>query len=454
VEQSLRAGLANLESAGQLLRIAASVDWKYEAAAILWQLVHGPAVLMTSIAGYPDAMLAGNLVTSKQKFAQAVGWPLAEVQPRLADAVDHRQAPEVVGFGPVQEVVQTADIDILRDFPVPLVSEFDGGRYISAGLVVTRDPVSGRRNMCVQRIQVHGPDRLGIFMAATDNRRFLERHRERGERMQVAIVVGNHPAILAASQYQIDGDEFEIAGALLGEPVRLIRAQTVDLEVPSEAEIALEGYIDPDETELEGPFGELLDLYSPRLPQPVIHLTRVTHRQSPIFQMICASSHPEHLTTGSLGLEGTLYRAVREVVPTVRAVVVPEGGYGRYHVVVSITKRSEDDPRKAIEAVLACLDRVRQVIVVDDDVDAEDNVRVQQALVTRMRANQHLSVNVRSTTHHMDPTMIDGTIATVTIDATQRLDSPTRGLPAARPPARTMTVVRERWRELGLPEWL
>lgn len=446
VDQSLRGSLANLEAAGLVSHVTFPIHWRFEAAAVLWELGRGPAVVMENIVDYPGASIVGNIITSQAKLAAVMGWPADEVESRVASVPDRLIAPTIVGSGAVQEIVRTSDIDLFRDFPIPVVSELDGGRYISCGVVVTRDPIRGRRNACIQRIQVQGPDRLGIFMAATHNRSFLQTYREQKRRMPVAIAIGNHAAVVLGSQFTMSGDEFDAVGALLDEPVRLVRCRTVDLEVPAEAEIVLEGYIDPEEEEMEGPFGELLGLYSHRLPSPVIHLTAVTTRRQPMFQMICASSHPEHLWTGGIVQEAMLFNAVKAAVPSVRAVEMPEGGFCRYHAVISLAKQSDDDPWRAIDAALEFSDRLKHIVVVDEDVDPADPTKVQQAMVAWMRADRDLVVRKSPTIHHMDPTMEDGLIARVLIDATEPLKSPTRGQARAFPPAAVAAAVAEWWR--------
>jgi len=447
VGQDLRDALESYEHAGALLRISAEVDWKFEAAAVLWRLQRGPAVLFENVRGY-EAPLVGNVLNERRKLAIALGVDEPEMQRRLAQALDAPRMPVEVGSGACQEVVLTKDLNLLSILPVPAISELDGGRYLSAGIIVSKDPDTGRRNMAISRIHVREDGRLTCYLAPTHTSHFLQRCAELGRPLEVAVVIGAHPAVMAASQFLTPLDEMELAGAIFGEPLRTVRCRTVDLEVPAGAEVVLEGTIDSAARELEGPFGEFPGTYAPARPNPLIQLTAVTTRQAPMLQMIVAGNHPEHLVTGAVAREASLLRAVRAVVPGTRAVRMPEGGVCRFHAIVSITKRADGEGKLAALTALTHQDLLKNVIVVDDDIDIDDSRHVEWAVATRMRADEDVLIIPGMKSNPVDAMSRDRMISKLAIDATLTVGEMRERLPMADVPAEIRARVADRWSEL------
>ncbi|WP_174735215.1 UbiD family decarboxylase [Mesobacillus harenae] len=423
MEQSLRAALTNYKNNEDLIHITKQVDWNFEAAAYLWKYKHGPTVIFDKVKGY-DVPIIGNLLTSRKKFGHAFALQEHEIQPFLVNAIDNPIAPKVQeSDAPVQEVViEGEEIDILRDLPIPVISEKDGGRYISAGVFIAKHPETGRRNVSICRIQVLGANKIACYMAPTHLFSFLQSCGELNKKLEVAILIGNHPAIMVASQLLVPNDELEIAGGMFKEPVRMTRCKTIDLEVPSEGEIVLEGVIDPSELHMEGPFGEFPATYSPARENPVVHIQAMTTRKRPMFQMIVGSNHPEHLWTGAIAREATLYKAVRAVVPTLHAVSMPEGGVCRFHGILSIKKRTEGEGKLAALAAIANQDLLKHIIVVDDDVDLFNSTEVEWAIATRVRAHDDIQIIKDVKSNPVDPMSINKTISKVIVDATLRMD--------------------------------
>lgn len=446
MDQSLRGAFESLERAGKAVRTVAPVSWRHEAAAVLWELAHGPTVLFDQVEGY-DVPLIGNVLNTRDKLATSLGIATRDLGPRMAAAVDHRIPVEVVEGGTCQQEVVTEGIDLTARFPIPEISEHDGGRYISAGIVIASDPVSGRQNLAIARLQVQGPDRLGVNFAPTHSWGFLQERANRGEQMPVAIAIGCHPVLMAASQYLVPFDEAEVAGALFEEPLRVARGTTVDLTVPAEAEVVLEGFIEPTEGHMEGPFGEFAGLYSGTRTNPVVRLSAITHRSRPWFQMIVGGRHPEHLVTGAVAREATLLRSIRALVPGARQVVLTEGGSSRFHAVVSIEQRVAGEARLAMLTCFSNQDLVKHVTVVDHDIDPTDPTEVEWAVATRMRADRDVTVVEGMKSNPVDPMCLDGTIAKIGFDAT--LPPGTVGeTPFVDVPSATRERVQARWSEL------
>lgn len=213
--------------------------------------------------------------------------------------------------------------------------------------------------------------------------------------MEVALVVGHHPAVLmgAVSKLEGIGGEMEVAGGLLGESLETVRAKTVDLDVPARAEIIIEGYIDtdPEKVEIEGPFGEYPRYYTGVGPQPYMQITALTMRRDAIFQDIF-NAHTEHSVLGGLPRMGSIQRRVQDAVPSVKAVNLPLSGLARSHLYVSMKKRVDGEPKLAATAALAVDPLLKHVFVVDDDIDVFDETAVLRCMVTRFQADRDLTV--------------------------------------------------------------
>lgn len=447
VAQDLRSAIDALDEAGQLLRINAPISVDYEAAAVLWEVAHGPAVLFDNVVG-STMPLVGNLLNTREKLAISLEVSEGGLQERLMEAVERRMIPEVVSDPFCQQWRAPEGSDFLGRLPVPLISENDGGRYISAGLLVCRDPETARQNLAICRLQVKPGNRLGCYMAPTHSYRALVNHRRSRTPMEVAVAIGCHPAVMAASQFLTPFDEMEIAGGIFGEPLGVARCQTVNLVVPAAAEVVLEGSIDPCQSEVEGPFGEFPGTYAPARPNPVIHLSAMTSRSDPWMQMIVGGRHPEHLVTGAVAREATLLASVRAVVPGVRRVVLTEGGNCRFHAVIAMAPSVPGEAKLAITAAFASQDLIKHVVVVDDDVDPGDPDEVEWAVSTRMRAPEDILMVGGMKSNPVDPTSVGRTITKVGFDATLAVDDDRRGERRVGVPEAVARRVHSRWDEI------
>lgn len=445
IGQDLQSAFAALRASHKAVVVSEPIHWRYEAAAILWELQHGPAVLFDDIVGY-EIPLVGNMLNTRDKLASTLGIEAEALQEHVLAAMDSGVPPAVVADAACQARVRTVGLDVLAELPLPQISESDGGRYISAGILICRDPVTGRQNMAICRMQAKEAGKLGVYMAPTHSAQFLDTHRRLGQRMEIAVAIGCHPAVTVASQMLVPCDEMEIAGGLLGIPLRVAHARTVDLVVPAEAEIVLEGWVDPSELGEEGPFGEFPGTYAPVRHNPVIHLSAITTREHPWLQMIVGGRHPEHLITGAIAREAGLLRSVRAAVPGTRQVVLTEGGNCRFHAVISIDQRVPGEARLAATVALSSQDLIKYVVVVDEDIDPADKEQVEWALATRMRAHEDLIVLPGMKSNPVDPMSLDRTITKLGIDATVPVSTPTEtrrqrvGVPAS-----VRDDIRRRW---------
>jgi UbiD family decarboxylase len=301
-------------------------------------------------------------------------------------------------------------------------------------------------------MQIKGRNRLGTSL---HSRRHLwsyqQKAEERGEPLEVAVVIGCHPLFYLGSglwKGPIQLDEFEIAGSFFGEPMEIVRCQTVDLEVPAHAECVLEGRILPGVREPEGPFAEFTGYASRASTRHVMEVTAVLHRRDALFQDIVSGNSAEH--TGLLRVPGEcrMYQALKETVPSVRAVSYPPSGACRLHCYVSMKKTAEGQAKNAIFAAMGEDLSLKLVLVVDDDVDVYNEEEVLWAVATRMQADRGLFVVPHSMGAILDPSSRQGLTAKVGIDAT----APLEGWTAERCtiPEETLRTVRESLKGLGL----
>lgn len=419
------------EQPGELVTVDRTVGLGPEIAAVTKALepLGAPAVLFRHVSGSPYPIVMGTF-GSRRRLARAVGVPQEQLLEHvLALLRSPMPVVEEVGTAPVHQVVRTgADADLDR-LPFAVHSRDDAGRYITAGVVVARHPETGAVNTGMYRMMILDGGRLTVNAAPDhDLGRILHAARQRGEPVPIAIVIGHHPAYLMASQLKNPPsiDCHRLAGALLGEPLRVTRSRTVDVPVPADAELVIEGVIDPSIRHEEGPFGEFSYYYGATT-APVCRVTAVTAKESPVF-LDLHPTHREHLCLWLFpGREARLLDRVRMSVPGVTGVRIPFYG-GALSAYVSISKKTEGDGKQAILAAFAADHFLKHVVVVDDDVDLFDDSRVLWAINVRSQAGDDLVVVDGSRGIKMDPSAtaipsepIDYVTSKAGVDATRRL---------------------------------
>lgn len=420
---SLRDWLAHLAATGRLAVARPQVRLAHELAAIAKVLDGRRATLFPKPGGHHIPVVSG-LVSSRQWIAEAMGVDHADMLARFEHAATHPTPCRQVEKAPVQEVVERAP-DLLRDLPIPTHNEHDSGPYISAGLIISKNPATGRQNVAIVRLQVSGPRKLGALLLPRHTNLFFDMAESKGEALPVAIVVGVDPLSLLASQAiaPLDQDELEIAGALQGRPLPVVRCKTSGLVVPAEAEIVIEGRILPTVREPEGPFGEFPQYYGERADRHVIEVDAITKRADAIYHTI-GGGGLEHLVLGGIPREATLLGHLKRTFPGVTDVHLSHGGICRYHLVVKLAKRHEGEPKNVMMGAFAGHYDVKQVIVVDEDVDIHDGGQVEWAVATRFQADRGLLVVGEAQGSKLDPSTRDGVSAKMGIDATKPLTAP------------------------------
>jgi 2,5-furandicarboxylate decarboxylase 1 len=394
-----------------------------------------PTIFCKEVVGYSMPVVVNAAVGSEaQRIALGgIGTSREEVLARL----QHPIKPHLVEAGPVQDIVKTgADMD-LGELPIVTHAEKDAGPYITVGLAVVKDPDTGIRNWGIYRIMSKGErSRLGIYFFGGGTLGIGHIYRKMEARdlpLEIAIVIGNHPCITMSTVFagRLEDDEMDFAGALLGEPVPLVKCATVDLEVPAASEIVLEGRVLPHLREPEAPFGEFTGYYGPERPNPVIELTAITRRADAIYEDLTPLGYYILGAPGGGGpLAGAwMYRDLKRIIPQVVDVFAyPWAG----PVIVKLRKDFDGLGQQAGLAALAQRHVPRMVIVVDEDINIRNPFEVLWALATRTRSDREFSFIQNCLTNPLHPCAhslrdmgeAGGVITKVIIDATKPLSIP------------------------------
>jgi 2,5-furandicarboxylate decarboxylase 1 len=413
----LRTWLDHLRRTGRLAVARPGAALRHGVAAVANRLDGTAATLFPAPDGHPVPVLAG-VLGARSWVAEALGVGQDDLLERFERATREPMPCTETDTAPCQGVVHR-EVDLTRLLPVPTHNEHDHGPYITAGLLITRRPGTGVQNVAIHRLQVSGPDRLGALLLPRHTLEFFGDAEARGEDLPVAVVIGNDPITLLASQaiVPVDHDELEIAGALRGSPLPVTRCVTNDVRVPAGAEIVVEGRLLARTREPEGPFGEFPQYYGPRADRHVIAVDAVTHRHEPIFHTIVGGGG-EHLLLGAVPREASFLSHLRRSFPSVRDLHLSRGGTCRYHLAVQIAKGSEGEARNVILGALAVHYDVKHVVVVDPDVDVHDPAEVEWAVATRFQADRDLVVVPGAQGSKLDPSTDDGVGAKMGLDAT------------------------------------
>lgn len=445
--QSMRAFLSALKHAGDLVTISQPVSLDYEIAGCLAEAECGPALHFSHVkgaAGVRAMPVVGNLLNSLPRFAVGLSSTTDTMQASLIAAIEKPLPHRVVSSAPCQEDI-IAEPSLADELPIPRFFEKEGGPYITAGAIVARDRVSGQTNLSIARLMPLGGNRAFVGIAPNHHLAVLARAAHaRGEKLDIAVCIGNHPAVLVAAclYLGLGDDELPIAGALIGEPLEVVRCTQSELLVPAHCECVLEGTLDAGESFTEGPVSEFHGMYENYGVGIVATFSRLTRRRDAIFQVVLPGYHPEHCLLGGVAIAAGLFRAIRNAVPSVCQVAVGLGGAGRLHAVVSLRTPRAGEARKAMFAVWAAVNLIKQVIVVDDDIDPWNTLQVEWAVATRVKPDRDFVIVPAVRADRSEPLDQDGTITKLGIDATRRQDDrPDWAL--ARPPAAALARARE-----------
>jgi UbiD family decarboxylase len=360
-----------------------------------------------------------NLHASRARLALAINAAPDQLLPSYLHAMDKPIPPRVVATGPVKEVVLEGGHINLQDLPQIVHHEGDAGVFLTAAVSFARDPTAEVWNCAYNRLMLKGRDTTSIHL--TLGKHLWEFHRiaeSRDEPLPVAFAIGVHPAIAlgALAIGSVDEDERAIIGGLFGEPLELVRCETSGVLVPAHAEMVIEAEILPHQRTAEGPFGEFTGYSLGERQREVVKVKAITHRRDAIFQDITVA-HLDHLLLSTIPIEANLYRAVRAMVPTVKAVRVP----APFTCYVALEQRIPGQAKNAILAVLGADLYMKRVVVVDHDVDVFDDRQVNWAIATRCQPDRDITIVTHARGSDLDPsTKEDGYTAKWGVDATAK----------------------------------
>jgi 2,5-furandicarboxylate decarboxylase 1 len=399
---SLREYLQLLQEQKRLVRISEAVSTQHEIAGILKRLEPSP-VIFENVTGSPFRVV-GNLFCSKSSFAEYFGLRPHELIHALSLAISTHAPGQVVDTAPCQEVVHLSPS--LENLPILHHCSGDGGNYISSGIFVARHPRYGQ-NLDFHRCMQFSSTEMAVRVVKG---RHFDAFLQDLNRVDVAICVGNPPNLLAAAATSValGVDEMEIANAL--QPVPLVRAKTVDLMIPAEAEFVLEGTVYADRLHSEGPFVDLTETYDVVRQEPVFVLKALTHRQDAFWHALLPGALEHKLLMG-MPREPTIYNKVNQVVRCLDVNINP-GGCSWLHAVVQIDKQDDTDGLRAIEAAFAGHSSCKHVFVVDKDIDIYNPLEVEWAMATRFQGDRDLVIRERSSGSSLDPSAEPGSHST------------------------------------------
>jgi 4-hydroxy-3-polyprenylbenzoate decarboxylase len=398
--RDLRDFLEKLDKQGQLRRVSAEVDPALEITEITDRILKagGPALfferpkgsrvpLVTNLVGSERRMNLALEVSSLDEIAERISSILAmqspqglldkvKLLPKLADLGS--LFPKAVRSGDCQEVVRTEGFSLF-DFPILQCWPQDGGRYITWPMVITKNPENGKRNVGCYRMQVFDGRTTGMHWQTQKHgaEHFRSaRSKNLTGRMEVAVAIGSDPATCLAGILPVppDLDEFLFSGFLRREPVELVHCKTVDLEVPANAEIVLEGHVDLGELRTEGPFGDHTGFYSLEGQFPVFHVDCITQRKEPVYLTTIVGPPPQEDYFIGHMIERVFLPVMRMQHPEIVDVAMPAEGIFQNLMIVSIRKSYPGHARKTMNAIWSLGQAMftKVIVVVDDDVNVQD----------------------------------------------------------------------------------
>jgi UbiD family decarboxylase len=389
----------------------------YDIPALMKRHDNGPVLVFNKVKGSSFKIVSG-LCGTRNRIFRAIGADSQTYYSRIIDATNHPVPPILEESGPVTEVREKPD---LMKLPVLTHYEKDPGPYITSGIVVARSPDGKFQNASMHRLLVLDRDHMAIRIVPRHLYALHQEAKKQGKDLQVAISIGNHPAVTvgANSGPKFGVDELGVANALLGGELKLVRCKHVDVKVPAESEIVIEAVIKKDKLVDEGPFVDLTGTYDIVRKQPIVEVVGIMRRKDPIYQAILPGGSEHKLLMG-LPKEARMYDGITKAVPEVRGVRLTLGGSCWFHAAVSIRKQAEGDGKNALLAAFGSNPSVKHVVVVDEDINIDDVNEVEWALATRFQGDEDMIKIRKARGSTLDPSSDQEKILTTKIgfDAT------------------------------------
>ena len=428
----LREYISLIKKTNDLKTIKKSVSTKYEIAGITAKVDGSYAILFENIKE-SDFRLVANLVGTRTRFSQAVGSSEAKIHDKVISAIRKAKKPKTSPKGKFLENT-SHDLSIL-----PIVTHFEkeSGPFITSSVAYAKNPETGKQNSSFHRMMPIDKTHFSIRMVEGRHlhRCFVDA-KEHGDDLKIAITVGVHPAISIASAYQAEWgkDEIDIANSLLGGKLTLSKLPFTGLNVPSGTEIVMEGKILQDKTHPEW-MVEMLQTYDHHRNQPIFELENLYFRNNPIFHDVL-SGFAEHRLLMGMPIESKLNGDLKKAHPQTKQVSMTNGGCNWLHAVVQIKKKTDSDAKKIIKKTFESHRSLKQVTVVDEDIDPNNAESVEYAMATRFQADKDLVILRKVRGSSLDPSSDQKKLQTAKmgIDATRPLTKRPEGFELAKIP--------------------
>ncbi|HSG83382.1 MAG: UbiD family decarboxylase [Nitrosopumilus sp.] len=428
----LRSYISQIKKINELKTIKTRVSTKYEIAGVTAKVDGSHAVLFEKIKESNFRLIA-NLVGTRKRFGIAVGGTESNIHEKVISAIKKAKKPKIVSSG---KFMENKSKNVLS---MPIVTHFEkeSGPFITSSVAYAKNPETGKQNSSFHRMMPIDETHLSIRMVeGRHTHRCFVDAKEHGEDLKIAITVGVHPAISIAGAYQTDWgkDEIDIANSLLGGKLTLAKLPFSGLNVPSGAEIVMEGKILQDKTHPEW-MVEMLQTYDHKRSQPVFEIENMFFRNNPIFHDVL-SGYSEHRLLMGMPIESKLNGELKKSFSQTKQVSLSNGGCNWLHAVVQIKKKNDSDPKKIIKKTFESHRSLKQVTVVDEDIDVNSAESVEYAMATRFQADQDLVIlkNVRGSS--LDPSSNQQKLQTAKmgVDATRPLSKRPEGFELAKIP--------------------
>jgi len=412
---TLRNYIQHLENQDELVKITVPVSANLEIAGILKKLEPKP-VLFEDVMG-SDFRVVGNIFANKKAIADYLGISTSEMIPYLTKAIDNPTKPEIITNAPCQEIEMNPPD--LEKIPILTHTKYDGGPYITSGVVIINDNEWGQ-NMSFHRAMRIAKNKLVMrIVKGRHFHRYLEKHEE----LDAVFCIGNSANVLLAGATSVDINinELEIANSL--QSLNVVKAKTADIYIPAECEFVIEGTVSINELHEEGPFIDLTETMDIVRNEPVFTVKKITHRKDAIWQGLL-SGGLEHKVLMGMPREPTIYREVNNAGVKCLDVNLNPGGCSWLHAIVKIKKEKEDDGLKTINAAFKGHKSLKHCFVVDEDIDIYNPLDVEWSMATRFQADKDLYIIGKEPGSSLDPSAEPRTKLTTKVgfDLTMPLD--------------------------------
>jgi 2,5-furandicarboxylate decarboxylase 1 len=399
-----------------VIEITDEVSTDYEITSILKK--HPTDTLIFTNVKDSDMNIISGICNTREKIANSINTTVDKITENIIEATNN--PTPIDDIKDIKEVyANNEDADLSK---IPILKHYpkDKGKYITAGVVIAKDPDNGQVNASIHRMLVNGKNELGIRIVPRQLYTYYKRAEELNKPLEIAIAIGLNPSTLLASttSIPINENELEVANTFKDGKLTLVKCETVDIEAP-ECEILLEGKILPNERKTEGPFVDLTDTYDKIRDEPVIKLTRMHYKDNPYYHAILPAGN-EHKLLQGLPQEPRIFNSVKNTLSTVQNVILTEGGCCWLHAVVSIKKQTEGDAKNVLMAALSAHPSLKHCVIVDEDINIFDPVDVEYAIATRVKGDDDIIIIPKARGSSLDPVaQIDGTTTKIGVDATK-----------------------------------